>query len=174
MEKTGWPRANSESLRVTGVVRFVSEDFEVTESLVSDPMGSGEHLYVYVRKRDVTTREVQKLLALSCDVPLSEVSYAGMKDKRVVAHQWFSIRRPARESFVLDDRVRVLRCSYHQRKLRRGELAGNRFRVVVRDVSCAVDELEANLNRVRRHGVPNYFGPQRFGSDKTNVMAALG
>ena len=46
MQKTRWPRANSEALRVPGVVKFVSEDFEVTGSLVSYPVDFGEHLYV--------------------------------------------------------------------------------------------------------------------------------
>lgn len=50
---------------------------------------------------------------------------------------------------------------------------GNRFRIVLRDVCCDGGEVEANLKCVRRNGVPNYFGPQRFGSDKKNVMAGF-
>ena len=164
-----WPRANSASSDVAGILRSSCDDFEVTESLGFDLSGVGEHLYVYATKRDVTTREVQRLLASACEVPLNDVSYAGMKDKRAIAHQWFSVRRPARETITLDERVSVLHCGYHATKLRRGELNSNQFRIRIRNIT---GDVQANLEVVKRRGVPNYFGAQRFGFKNRNVTAA--
>ena len=163
-----WPRTHAEAAGVTGILRSTSGDFEVTESLAFEPEGDGEHLYLLAEKRDVTTRAVQQMLAHSCDVPLRDVSYAGMKDKRAVARQWFSVRRPQREDIDLGD-VRILRRDRHRRKLRRGQLRENRFRIRIRGLTGAPD---TSLERLRAVGAPNYFGEQRFGATGGNVAAA--
>jgi tRNA pseudouridine13 synthase len=63
----------------------------------------------------------------------------------------------------------VLSQSRHVKKLRPGDLQGNRFRIVLRDVAGDRDAIEANLQAVASQGVPNYFGAQRFGHDGGNV-----
>jgi len=165
----GWPRANPGAGGATGDLRAATGDFEVTESLDFEPSGTGEHLYVYVEKRGITTAVAQRRLATACGVPRNDVSYAGMKDRHAVARQWFSVRRPACEPDVSGPDIRVLRSARHTRKLRRGELRANGFRIRVRRVR---GDVEAHLARVRACGAPNYFGPQRFGADGGNVPAA--
>jgi tRNA pseudouridine13 synthase len=64
---------------------------------------------------------------------------------------------------------KVLGESRHVRKLRPGDLQGNRFRIVLRDVTGDRGAIEANLEAVASQGVPNYFGAQRFGHDGGNV-----
>lgn len=164
-----WPRSDTGASAVTGVLRTACEDFEVAESLGFVPTGAGEHLYVHVAKRGVTTAEVQRRLAAASGVPRADVSYAGMKDRYAVARQWFSVRCPRREVESLGEEVRILCVQRHARKLRRGELRSNRFRIRIRGLS---GDAEAHLERVRRHGAPNYFGAQRFGTDGGNVAAA--
>ena len=164
-----WPRANVRAAEAKGVLRTVPEDFEVTETLAFEPSGTGEHLYLFVEKRAITTGEAHRRLAEAFGVPRADVSYAGMKDRHAVARQWFSVRGPRDEAVAPCPELRVLRRARHPRKLRRGELRSNRFRIRVRAVS---DDVEPHLRRVARHGVPNYFGPQRFGVDGGNVAAA--
>ena len=164
-----WPRANVLAARAGGALRTVPEDFEVTETLAFEPSGAGEHLYLFVEKRAITTGEAHRRLADSFDVPRADVSYAGMKDRHAVARQWFSVRGPRDEADTPGPELRVLRRARHPRKLRRGELRSNRFRIRVRGVS---GDVESHLRRIARHGVPNYFGPQRFGVDGGNVAAA--
>ena len=165
-----WPRAHADALNVTGTLRSTPEDFEVTESLTFEPDGEGEHLYLLAEKRGVTTRAVQQMLAGSCGVPMRDVSFAGMKDRRAVARQWFSVRLPQREDVHLGEGVRILRQVRHRRKLRRGELDGNRFRVRIRNLG---GDPRASLALLGERGAPNYFGVQRFGAAGQNVDAAL-
>ena len=164
-----WPRADVRAAAAGGALRTVPEDFEVTETLAFEPSGAGEHLYLFVEKRGITTGEAHRRLAAAFGVPRGDVSYAGMKDRHAVTRQWFSVRGPGDEADSLGAELRVLRRAWHQRKLRRGELRSNRFRIRVRGVSGAV---EPQLRAVARRGVPNYFGPQRFGADGGNVAAA--
>ena len=164
-----WPRANPAAAQAHGALRVALEDFAVHEALAFEPAGEGEHLYVHVAKRGVTTQAVRQALAAAAGVAPLDVSYAGMKDKRALARQWFSIRRPRREAFAGDGGWTVLARARHTAKLRRGELAANAFRIRVREVAGPVC---ANLERVASDGVPNYFGPQRFGADGGNVARA--
>ncbi len=92
-----------------------------------------------------------------------------MKDKRAVARQWFSVRTPLGPEVAEGSGVAVLAAGRHERKLRRGELAGNRFKIRLREVSGA--DWRERLGRVLESGAPNYFGPQRFGGD--NLERAL-
>ena len=165
-----WPRAHAGARNVTGILRLTPDDFEVTESLTFEPTGEGEHLYLLVEKRGLTTHAVQQMLAGSCGVPIRDVSFAGMKDKRAVARQWFSVRLPQREDVHVGEGVRILRQVHHRRKLRRGELDRNRFRIRIRDLA---GDPQAALALLGEHGAPNYFGAQRFGATGQNVGAAL-
>jgi tRNA pseudouridine13 synthase len=64
---------------------------------------------------------------------------------------------------------KVLSQSRHVKKLRPGDLRGNHFRIVLRDVTGDRAAIEANLQAVAAQGVPNYFGAQRFGFEGGNV-----
>lgn len=165
-----WPRANAAAATATGLLRWAVEDFDVTETLAFEPAGSGEHLYLFVRKQGMTTRAVQQELAAAAGVALADVSYAGMKDKHAVARQWFSIRCPRQDAFALGERMTVMRRAWHSRKLRRGELRANAFCIRIRAAQGCVT---TNLEALRDAGVPNYFGAQRFGVGGGNLDAAL-
>ena len=134
-----WPRADVRAAAAGGALRTVPEDFEVTETLAFEPSGAGEHLYLFVEKRGITTGEAHRRLAAAFGVPRGDVSYAGMKDRHAVTRQWFSVRGPGDEADALGAELRVLRRARHARKLRRGELRSNRFRIRVRGVSGDVE-----------------------------------
>ena len=105
-----------------------------------------------------------------------EAGYAGLKDRRALAIQWFSVPRPRVAvdwSGLRRDDLEVLEAHPHTRKLPRGALAGNRFVVRVRatsgDGAGLAARIAPRLEAIARAGVPNYFGPQRFGRDGANL-----
>ena len=152
------------------------EDFRVTEVEKFLPRGDGPHAWLRIRKRGLNTEEVAIALARVAGVPRSAVGFAGMKDRLAVATQWFSVdlagRAEPRWVSVESAAIEVLDVARHHRKLRRGALLGNRFRIVLRDGTGAGPALDERLDTVRAGGVPNYFGPQRFGRDGSNLRFA--
>lgn len=149
------------------------EDFRVEERLSFTPCGSGPHWLLRVEKKGANTRWVAAELARLARVRSDEVGFAGLKDRHAVAVQWFSVPAGAmgREywSDVRTEEFRVLEVAGNARKLRRGALAGNGFRIRIRKAAWSREQLELKLAAVRAHGVPNYFGPQRFGREGFNL-----
>jgi len=148
----------------------------VEEDLGFAPAGTGQHVLLKVRKRDANTQWVARELARVAGCPPAAVGYAGLKDRRAVAVQWFSVPRPRGNVGWQDVRgpdFEVLEAHPHTRKLPRGALAGNRFVVRLRPPDGDGARLGAliapRLADIARRGVPNYFGPQRFGRDGANL-----
>lgn len=159
-----------------GRLRASPEDFQVEEVLGFEADGAGEHLLVKVEKRGANTLWVARELAHYAGIPLRDVSFAGIKDRHAVAIQHFSLwlgKHPQPDWQALaNPEFRVLSAARHGRKLRTGALQGNRFVLVLRELSVPPNELEPRLRIIREQGVPNYFGPQRFGRDGGNIGAA--
>jgi tRNA pseudouridine13 synthase len=157
----------------TGIIRTEPEDFRVEELPLITPAGEGSHLWLEIEKRDANTDWVAKALASKAGVPARDIGYAGMKDRRGVTSQWFSVA--LQEAGNSDWQqweipgVTILAAHLHQKKLKRGALRGNRFHLVVRRLQGLTSGLEERLQRVKAEGVPNYFGPQRFGHGGRNV-----
>lgn len=169
------PRAGAAPMR-RGAIRVHREDFYVQELLPHVPEGTGEHLWIKIRKSGYNTRQVAKLLARIARVRILDVGYAGLKDRQAVTEQWFSIRLAARKMPSLSELpsgIEVRQAGRHHRKLRPGAGRGNRFRIVVRDARGSWDEVPSRLREFTAIGVPNYFGAQRFGVDGRNPERAL-
>lgn len=162
-----------------GVLRTCAEDFVVEEDLGFAPAGAGAHLLLKVRKTDANTPWVARELARAARCRPQEVGYAGLKDRRAVAIQWFSVPRPRTPpdlSTLRGEGFEVLESHAHNRKLPRGALAGNRFAVRLRaaegEGARLAGRLASRLATIAARGVPNYFGPQRFGRDGANLALA--
>jgi tRNA pseudouridine13 synthase len=142
------------------------EDFVVEEIPLYAPRGEGEHTFVRVEKRGLTTEEVARALARLVGVPPRAVGYAGRKDKAALARQWLSVPGLAPERALSFERpgLRVLEALRHPHKLRTGQLRANRFELVVRGLAPgAVREAPSRLAGLAARGMPNRFGAQRFG-----------
>lgn len=173
-----WPNAHPSSGASATLKRF-NEDFAVTELPLQLPSGEGEHIWLDIEKNGANTAFVAQQLAEAAGVQERDVGYAGLKDRWAVTRQWFSIYLPSGKTGETPDltqlqhpEFKVLAQSRHVKKLRPGDLQGNRFRIVLRDVTGdpeAMQALEANLKAVAAQGVPNYFGAQRFGFEGGNV-----
>jgi tRNA pseudouridine13 synthase len=169
------PRAYGAPI-VSGVLRAQPEDFVVEEDLGFAPAGTGQHLLLKVRKRNANTQWVARELARRAGCRPADVGYAGLKDRRAVAVQWFSVPRPALTLSSQEGggaEFEVLEAHAHTRKLPRGALAANQFTVRVGasdgDGARLAALLAPRLAEIACRGVPNYFGPQRFGRDGANL-----
>jgi len=160
----------------SGRIRARDEDFIVEEELGFAPTGEGEHLFLKLRQTGCNTDWVAGRLARWGGRPRNDVGYAGLKDRHAITEQWFSVRfpggrHPALEALEIPG-VECLAAVPHNRKLKRGALTGNRFRLRVTGLEADPELLEARLAEVGREGVPNAFGPQRFGRERGNLRLA--
>jgi tRNA pseudouridine13 synthase len=159
-----------------GVLRVAPEDFFVDEDLGFEPDGTGEHAFVRIEKRNANTEWVARELAQFAAVAPQAVGYAGMKDRRALTRQTFSVHLPGRPdpdwSALQNAEYRVIDASRNSRKLKTGALRGNAFRIVLRDVTGSREQFEEQIAAVAQRGVPNYFGEQRFGRRGDNVENA--
>ena len=160
----------------SGRVRERPEDFRVDEIPSFEPDGEGEHLLLRIRKTEANTEWVARRLASHAGLPVAAVGYAGLKDRHAVTTQWYSVhlglgRDPDWTSLNAEG-VEILAAVRHRRKLRRGALRGNRFRIRITGLTGYLEALEGRLARVKQLGVPNYFGAQRFGNREGNLHAA--
>lgn len=156
----------------TGTIRAETEDFVVEERLGFEPDGGAAHRLLWVEKHNANTLFVARELAARQGCAPGDVGFAGMKDRRAVARQWFSMPAPPEGTILEDfagDGFRVLSVHPHSKKLRRGALAGNRFRLRVRELAGDLQALEARIVQAGSSGFPNYFGMQRFGQDGANL-----
>lgn len=162
---------------LTAAIRSVPEDFQVDEIPAFEATGEGEHLLLDVRKRGANTVAIAKRLAQWAGVPEMGVSYAGQKDRHAVTTQRFSVHLPKRVApdlaLLESDELQVQASTWHNRKLQRGALAGNRFKLVLREVQGDRVAIGERLQVIADRGIPNWFGEQRFGRDGGNVPAAL-
>lgn len=160
----------------SAVLKALPEHFRVTEVLDIELGGEGEHLWLHLLKRNLNTEDVARRLARAAGVPARDVSYAGLKDRRAITSQWFSIQLPGRPdpdlSGLWSDDLRCLERVRHRRKLQRGAHSANRFVIVLSDLKADREALDRRLQQMAAAGVPNYFGPQRFGREGSNVADA--
>lgn len=157
--------------------RAAPEDFFVEELPGFEPTGEGEHLVLTVQKRGMNTAFAAKRIAAWAGLPEMAIGYAGLKDRHAVTRQRFSVHLPKRKApdiaALNADDFLVLESTWHNRKLPRGALAGNRFVLVLREVLGQRRAIEQRLADIAVQGLPNWFGEQRFGRDGGNVAAAL-
>lgn len=153
---------------IGGRIKAELDDFVVEEIPAYEPSGTGDHVYLWIEKRDLSAEYFVRQLAKRLGIPAAEIGTAGLKDRRAVTRQWVSVPKVAesRLSQIDGDGVRVLNVSRHANKLKPGHLRGNRFQILIRDYDRSKLEFVAPiLDRIRELGMPNYYGPQRFGQN---------
>jgi tRNA pseudouridine13 synthase len=170
-----WPHAY-DTPPVRGVLRQEPADFFVEEQLGFEPDGVGEHCWLWVEKENLNTADAAQRLGRFSGLRERDISYSGLKDKRAITQQWFCLHLLNRDvdwAQWNDPALRILRAVRHSKKLRRGTHRSNRFEITLRDVQGDVGALQARAEMIRSHGVPNYFGEQRFGRDGRTLHLAM-
>ncbi len=159
-----------DSVRLRGRIKVEPEDFVVEELPAYLPTGEGEHLYLWIEKRDVSAEYLTSQLSRALGISRDSIGMAGQKDRRAVTRQWVSVpgeaesRLSALDDLAAQGLARVLSASRHRNKLRAGHLFGNRFEVRVRTEDADALGIASRIaDRVREEGVPNRYGDQRFG-----------
>ncbi len=149
-----------------------SRDFTVDEIPLYEFSDEGEHLVLHIRKKDLTTWEMIGIIARFLDIKVKDIGYAGLKDKHAMTMQYISLLAKDNEQKLQKfshDKIKILSMQRHNNKIRIGHLKGNRFRVRLKKVlGVQKDKLDSTLQWVKRNGIPNYFGNQRFGNDGNN------
>lgn len=175
METMPSPYLTAQVPGVGGRIRETPEDFRVEERPLYLPCGEGEHLYLRVTKRELSTPDLVLRLSSTLGVKARCIGVAGLKDAHAVTTQLVSVQGTAPERIAqlrLDDQLLSIDVlGRHRNRLRTGHHAGNRFYLVVRDVDPIAEEsVPSVLDELVRRGVPNYFGPQRQGRRGLNYQ----
>ena len=143
--------------------------------------GGNHFLGFTLYKENKDTTEAISRLAKGLGVSSNIFQYAGTKDKRGVTTQRVNAFKlqPARlcrfmAKAPFGDAIVLGNLAYEDKPLRLGAHGGNRFTIVLRDVSCGEAELEAALSALQSVGFINYFGLQRFGNSADAATHKLG
>ena len=165
------PLATLQHAGVGGQPRSV-EDFIVEEIPAYDPAGTGTHCFIQIRKQGLSTQQALARLSKAYNVAARDIGYAGLKDRRGITSQWVSVPgvTPKKAlSTPTDDALTILRAEMHPHKLRTGHLRGNRFRITLRGTNGSARQAQTILEELQGQGMPNYYGPQRFGRQGDNA-----
>lgn len=148
------------------------EDFLVTENLGFELTGEGENLFLCIEKRELNTQQVCEYLAKLFKKRLRDIGYAGLKDKQSISRQWFSVQMNVTQtpdlSSIDTDQIKLIDSIRHNKKLKVGALESNHFKITLKQVDD-IKHVEQKLTLIQHQGVPNYFGPQRFGFKGNNL-----
>lgn len=159
---------------VGGRIKVECADFDVEEIPAYEPSGEGEHLFLWIEKTDMGAEFFTRQVARRLGISNGEIGTAGLKDRRAVSRQWVSVPATCTPQVpqLEGDGIRVLRSSLHANKLKPGHLKGNRFRILIRDADRTIDP-EPILYAIREQGMPNFYGPQRFGRDGETSLIGM-
>lgn len=165
---------------IGGTIRNQYEDFYVEEIPEVTPTGEGPNIWIWIEKVGRTTLDVVLDIARDLHISRKRMGFAGMKDKKARTRQWICISNMESEeqfrqvkdlegTIYKTDFLKVVR---GRKKLRMGQLKGNKFRILIRDIDDIEKSAEVANNILKElevTGVPNYFGWQRFGKPRTNT-----
>lgn len=124
-----------------------------------------EHTIFLLQKQGVDTFDAIRRIAQWLRISLFEIGYAGLKDKHALARQYISIPTKNNVQELKLDSVELTLVGYSRKKIKIGDLAGNRFTIIARDIQeNELADISQRAKTLATSGVPNYFDSQRFGS----------
>ncbi len=122
-----------------------------------------------VKKVNMDTFSAISALSKELKIPKKSFGFAGMKDKRAVTVQFMSVpfREPKEVIGISAQGAEIIDAFLSARRIKLGDLEGNRFRIAVRGISREKEEkIRERIEKARKSGFPNLFGDQRFGSGR--------
>lgn len=162
---------------IGGAIKSIPEHFAVEEILPYTACGEGEHVYVTFRRAGWNTADIARSMQKKLRLAPSDVGWGGRKDKTAVVVQTFSLRLGLDyaladvEKALADLPIQILALDRHRNKIKTGHVAANRFTVIVsRPEPDALPRAQAIADHLRQTGVPNFYGPQRFGYKMQNIQ----
>ena len=153
---------------LTFTFKQTKDDFIVDEISDIQFKGKGNFLILKIKKQSLSTWELISIISETLDIEEHLIGYAGLKDKNATTTQYISIpANKSKEYKLLNSKnIKVLGTFKHDKKLKIGDLTGNRFKITLKDVSSDIlPQVYQTLSQIQKHGIPNYFGFQRFGKE---------
>ena len=173
VDYTQLPRVNDLALQCSADIRGQIDHFQVIEQLPFEADGSGGHVWLKIQKQGFNTDFVANELAKFSGMPQVAVGYAGMKDRHAITTQWFSVNLEGHQepnwSEFEQEGIKIVEQTRHGKKLKRGVLAGNHFKLTLSNIKGEQALWQESLELIQQQGVPNYFGEQRFGHQMGNL-----
>ncbi len=151
-----------------------ARDFTVEEVPLYEFSNEGDHLVLFVRKKELSTHELIAILAKYLGIKNRDIGYAGLKDKHAMTKQYISVPKIYEQKIdeFTHENIKILSKTYHNNKLKIGHLKGNKFFIRLKKVTpLNAKKIDEVLEVLRRDGMANYFGYQRFGNDQNNHLA---
>lgn len=143
-------------------------DFIVEEIPNREFKGTGNFLILKIKKEWLSTWDLLREISETLSIDEHKIGYAGLKDKNATTTQFVSIPL-VKEKYLKPlnkQNIKVLAFYKDTRGLNIGDLTGNKFTINLKDVKeDSLPEIYSILAKIQKHGLPNYFGYQRFGSD---------
>ncbi len=166
----------TEDKGIGGKIRTKYEDFYVEEIPEHLPSGTGPNTWILIEKIGRNTLDVVLDIAKELKISRKRMGFAGMKDKSALTRQWLCVSNSeASDLEGLEDKlynVKFVEIKQNEKKLRIGQLVGNKFRILIRDTENPENDVKTArnvLNKLETVGVPNYYGWQRFGKNRPNT-----
>lgn len=166
----------TESRGTGGYIREKNEDFFVDEVPLSLPTGTGPNTWMHIEKDGRTTLDVVLDIARELHISRKRTGFAGMKDRSAITRQWLCISNITPSELPDFDEilhnVKVLEIKQNQKKLRMGQLRGNKFKINIKNTDNPAEDKEIAeevLESLKLTGVPNYYGYQRFGEVRSTT-----
>src|SRR5262245_47234593 len=140
------------------------DDFQVEELTDVRPGPDGPFAFYRLTKRSWTTADALSAIRRRWQLPLNRVAWGGLKDRHAATIQYITIFRGPHRDFERDN-VQLHYLGQISEPFSAAAIAANRFALTVRDLQTEqIHSAMAELEVVRRDGLPNYFDDQRFGS----------
>src|SRR3989344_1597461 len=142
------------------------EDFEVEEINDFNIFKEVKPYKLYLLKKEsLETFHLLKYLSKANNIPVSELSIAGLKDKHALTKQHLTIPLKYNITTLNEKNFSLEFLGYVEERLKLGSLIGNKFKIIVRDLNKEIlTTLNKKVESIKAFGVPNYYDSQRFGS----------
>ncbi|CAG0888856.1 unnamed protein product [Darwinula stevensoni] len=127
-----------------------------------------KHTHFYLYKENIDTVNAVRRIASMLRTKEKHFGYAGVKDKRGKTVQTMSVAHITAERLAAISKglqnMTLGNYSYKTQPILLGDLQGNQFHIILREVQGEKDIVESSLQSLKNNGFINYFGMQRFGS----------
>ncbi len=160
---------------IGGIIKSSEADFIVEEIPRYEPCGEGTHVFFQIEKTGLTTLESIRRIARALGKKTRDIGYAGLKDARGITRQVLSIEHVDPQTVAQLDlpKITIVWTRLHTNKLKLGHQAGNRFEITIRDcIESPLQTAQPIIEILKSQGMPNYYGPQRFGMRGNNATIA--
>jgi tRNA pseudouridine13 synthase len=147
-------------------LKQLSKDFTVKEisSIIPSTDLDSQKIFL-LKKNGIDTFEALRYLARKWNIPYTSIGYAGLKDKHAITQQYISIPSSHKVLEIRGKKIQTEFVGYDSKKIRIGDLKGNHFEIVVRDIKKhQINDIQQRIIDIEKYGVFNYFDSQRFGS----------